>query len=106
MPCRYILRVTKDKFRQQGADTQAQLKDAKDQLALVKRQSTVYQLFGRHIKNVLVSQAEAAIFQPTHYRVANSSEPAAAYEKVHGAVLSCRNWTLQQSQPAGLEQQG
>lgn len=50
---RYILRLTKERFRQ----PQTQVQDAKEQLELVKRQSIVYKLFGRSIKNVLVSTA-------------------------------------------------
>lgn len=55
---RYILRRAKDGFRavMPAGPAQAEaLALAKQELAVTKRQSIVYQLFSSHVKNVLVS---------------------------------------------------
>jgi hypothetical protein len=56
---RYILRRSKEEFRAAttGEVSPMAFQRGKEQLELIKRQSTVYGLYERPIKNVLVSSA-------------------------------------------------
>jgi LYR motif-containing protein 4 len=59
LPPRYILRRAREDFRLNAQEAnpeklQQLLKGANEDLEVVKRQSVVYQLYGRKIKNVLV----------------------------------------------------
>lgn len=57
--CRYILRASKESFREgstlkDAAAVEKAFKHGQEELEVVKRQAVVYNMFSRHIKNVLV----------------------------------------------------
>ncbi|GFH23440.1 LYR motif-containing protein 4B, partial [Haematococcus lacustris] len=57
----YIIRVAKERFRTSPSDVAAKLAEAKKDLALVKRQAIVYQLYAGPIKNVLELDVDKAV---------------------------------------------